>query len=210
MTQDVLARLRELVVIAVIRAPDGERAKRAVAALVEGGVRAIEITYSTPGADRVIAGLRKEYADDIVVGAGTLTSTDQVSLSAEAGAEFLVSPGVEPVVAAAMRDSGVPFGLGAFTPSEVMAALRFGPDLVKVFPGSLGGPGYLRALRGPLPDVPFMPTGGVSVDNARAWLDAGAVCLGAGGDLVPGGLLAADDYDGIRARAVAFMAAVAR
>lgn len=87
-----------------------------------------------------------------------------------------------------------------------MAALSFGPDLVKVFPGSLGGPGYLRALRGPFPDVAFMPTGGVSADNARQWLDAGAVCLGAGGDLVSSSLLAAGDFAAITARAETFTA----
>jgi 2-dehydro-3-deoxyphosphogluconate aldolase/(4S)-4-hydroxy-2-oxoglutarate aldolase len=209
MSDDLLTRLRDLLVIAVIRAPDGERARRAVAALVQGGVRAIEVTYSTPGADRVIAGLREEYGADVVVGAGTLTTVEQVDLSVAAGAEFLVSPGVEPVVATAMRASGVPFALGALTPSEVMTALTFGPDLVKVFPGSLGGPGHLRALRGPFPDVPFMPTGGVSAANARDWLDAGAVCLGASGDLVPNALLETDDYAGITARAAAFTSAVA-
>jgi len=96
-----------------------------------------------------------------------------------------------------------------FTPSEVMTALAFEPDLVKVFPGSLGGPAHLRALRGPFPNVNFMPTGGVSVANARAWLEAGAVCLGAGGDLVPSALLEAGDYAGITARAEAFTAALA-
>lgn len=208
MTDALLGRLRDLLVVAVIRAPDAERAWRAVAALVAGGVRAIEITYSTPGADRVIERLRGEYSDDVVVGAGTLTTAAQVDLSVQAGAEFLVAPGVEPGVAGRMRQSGIPFALGAFTPSEVMAALTFGPDLVKVFPGSLGGPDYLRALRGPFSDVPFMPTGGVTTENARSWLEAGAVCLGASGDLVPRALLEADDYGGISARATAFMKAV--
>lgn len=208
MTDDLLTQLRDLLVIAVIRAHDGDSAHRAVAALVAGGVRAVEITYSTPGADQVIARLRDEYDDDVVVGAGTLTAVEQVGLSVAAGADFLVSPGVEPTVAAAMRECGVPFALGALTPSEVMAALAFEPDLVKVFPGSLGGPAHLRALRGPFPDVNFMPTGGVSVANARAWLEAGAVCLGAGGDLVPNALLEAGDYAGITARAEAFTAAL--
>ncbi len=209
MTDDLLTRLRDLLVIAVIRARDGDSAHRAVAALVAGGVHAVEITYSTPGADQVIARLRDEYDDDVVVGAGTLTAVEQVDLSVAAGADFLVSPGVEPTVAAAMRECGVPFALGVFTPSEVMTALAFEPDLVKVFPGSLGGPAHLRALRGPFPNVNFMPTGGVSVANARAWLEAGAVCLGAGGDLVPSALLEAGDYAGITARAEAFTAALA-
>jgi 2-dehydro-3-deoxyphosphogluconate aldolase/(4S)-4-hydroxy-2-oxoglutarate aldolase len=206
MTDSLLNRLRERLVIAVIRAPDGDSACRAVAALVAGGVTAVEITYTTPGADQVIARLREEYGAEVVVGAGTLTTEEQVSRSTSAGAEFLVTPGVEPRLAAAMQRSGVPFALGAITPSEVMAALAFDPDLVKIFPGSLGGPGHLRALRGPFPDVRFMPTGGVSLDNAGAWLDAGAVCLGAGGDLVPGRMLETGDYAGITARAEAFNA----
>jgi 2-dehydro-3-deoxyphosphogluconate aldolase/(4S)-4-hydroxy-2-oxoglutarate aldolase len=107
-----------------------------------------------------------------------------------------------------MRSSGTPFAIGALTPSEVMAAGDLGADLVKLFPGSLGGPSYLKALRGPFPDVPFMPTGGVSVDNARCWLEAGAVCLGAGSDLVSNALLAGGDSAEITRRAQAFMAAV--
>ena len=107
-----------------------------------------------------------------------------MSEAVDAGAQYLVSPGTSRPVAEAMRSSGTPFAIGALTPSEVMAAGELGADLVKLFPGSLGGPSYLKALRGPFPDVPFMPTGGVSVDNARSWLDAGAVCLGAGSDLL--------------------------
>lgn len=112
MTHDLVAQLRELRLIAVIRAPDPASARAGVAALVDGGVRAVEITYSTPGADAVIAQLRAEYGDRVVVGAGTLTTVEQVELSAAAGATFLVSPGVDPTIAAAMQQSGVPFALG--------------------------------------------------------------------------------------------------
>lgn len=206
MTNDLAARLRDLLLIAVIRAPEARSARDGVAALVDGGVRAVEVTYSTPGADGVIAQLQTEYGDELTVGAGTLTTVEQVQLSVAAGAEFLVSPGVDSPVAAAMKRSGVPFALGALTPSEVMAAMSFAPHLVKIFPGSLGGPGHLRALRGPFPDVAFMPTGGVSVDNAREWLDAGAACLGVGGELVPTSSLVAGDFAGITARAKAFTA----
>ncbi len=205
----VLERLEQHVVVAVMRAPDAGAAVSGAAALVDGGVRALEITYSTPGAADVIARLRAEYGDEVVVGAGTVTTTRQVAESVGAGADFLVSPGVTAEVAEAMRASGAPFALGALTPSEVMAATDLGADLVKLFPGSLGGPDYLRALRGPFPDVPFMPTGGVSVDNARTWLEVGAVCLGAGGDLVSADLLARGDHAEITRRARAFMAAVA-
>jgi 2-dehydro-3-deoxyphosphogluconate aldolase/(4S)-4-hydroxy-2-oxoglutarate aldolase len=198
----VLDRLREAVVVAVLRAPDPESALASVGALVAGGVRAVEITYSTPDAAAVVARLRREHGDDLLVGAGTVTTAAQAVESAEAGAQFLVSPGTTESVAAALRSTGVPFALGALTPSEVMTAVSLGADVVKLFPGSLGGPSYLKALRGPFPDVPLMPTGGVRADNVRAWLDAGAFCLGAGGELVSG------DPDETTRRAAAFVDAV--
>jgi len=206
----VLDRLKDLVVVAVVRAPTSDAAIRGVEALVAGGVRAIEITYSTPEAGRVIADLRGHYGSDVVVGAGTVTTSRQVDESVAAGAEFLVSPGVREDVATLMRDSGIPFALGALTPTEVMAATALGADVVKLFPGSLGGPDYLKALRGPFPDVPLMPTGGITVQNAQAWLDAGAVCLGAGSDLVSAALLREGNHEEITRRAQAFMAAVRR
>ena len=198
----VLDRLRDAVVVAVLRAPDPESALASVGALVAGGVRAVEITYSTPDAAAVVDRLRREHGDDLLVGAGTVTTAAQAVESADAGAQFLVSPGTTEPVAAALRSTGVPFALGALTPSEVMTAVTLGADVVKLFPGSLGGPSYLKALRGPFPDVPLMPTGGVRADNVRAWLDAGAFCLGAGGELVSG------DPDETTRRAAAFVDAV--
>jgi 2-dehydro-3-deoxyphosphogluconate aldolase/(4S)-4-hydroxy-2-oxoglutarate aldolase len=192
----------------VMRAPTPAAALSGVEALVKGGVRALEITYSTPEAASVVRRVREEYGDAVVVGAGTVTTAEQVAESAEAGAQFLVCPGTTAVVAAAMRDTGIPFALGALTPSEVMVAVQEGAEVVKLFPGSLGGPPYLAALRGPFPDVPLMPTGGVSVDNARSWLDAGAICLGAGSDLVSSRLLGEGDFDEVTRRAEAFVAAV--
>jgi 2-dehydro-3-deoxyphosphogluconate aldolase/(4S)-4-hydroxy-2-oxoglutarate aldolase len=206
---NVLESLRRHVVVAVLRAPTPDVAISGVIALVDGGVRAVEITYSTPQAPAVIARLRQTYGDDVLVGAGTVTTPQQVTEAVDSGAQYLVSPGTSAAVAEAMRSSATPFALGALTPSEVMDAVDLGADLVKLFPGSLGGPPYLRALRGPFPNVPFMPTGGVSVDNARDWLEAGAVCLGAGGDLASGAMLAGGDHAEITRRAQAFMAAVA-
>jgi 2-dehydro-3-deoxyphosphogluconate aldolase / (4S)-4-hydroxy-2-oxoglutarate aldolase len=205
---DVVESLRRHVVVAVMRAPTPAAALSGVGALVKGGVRALEITYSTPDAASVISRVREEYGDTVVVGAGTVTTAEQVAESAEAGAQFLVCPGTTAAVAAAMRHTGIPFALGALTPSEVMAAVQEGADVVKLFPGSLGGPAYLAALRGPFPDVPLMPTGGVSVENARSWLDAGAICLGAGSDLVSARLLSEGDFDEVTRRAASFVSAV--
>jgi 2-dehydro-3-deoxyphosphogluconate aldolase/(4S)-4-hydroxy-2-oxoglutarate aldolase len=205
----ILAELRAATVIAVLRAPGPDEARGACQALVDGGIRAIEVTYTTPDAAAVIRWAGDTFGDRVVVGAGTLTDTDQVREAVAAGARYLVSPGLDPEVAGAMADSGLLTMVGALTPSEVMAARRLS-DVVKLFPGSLGGPAYLKALRGPFPDIPFMPTGGVSRDNVQTWLDAGAVAVGAGGELVPAAALAAGDWRQVTERAAGFVAAAAR
>ncbi len=206
---NVLERLRSAAVVAVVRAPDPGSAIAGIAALVRGGIRAIEVTYSTPDAAAVLTQVKAEHGDEIVVGAGTVTSALQAAESAEAGAEFLVSPGTTAKVASAIRDTGLPFALGALTPSEVMTAVELGADVVKLFPASLGGTSYLSSLREPFPDVPLMPTGGVNAGNVREWLDAGAFCVGAGGSLMPSDLLARGDHEEITRRARAFAAAAA-
>jgi len=127
---NVLESLREHVVVAVLRAPTPEAAVSGVAALVDGGVRAVEITYSTPQAPAVIAQLIERYGDDVLVGAGTVTTPEQVTEAVDAGAQYLVSPGTSVVLAEKMRSSGIPFAIGALTPSEVMAAGELGADLV--------------------------------------------------------------------------------
>ena len=205
---NVIDQLKHHVVVAVVRAPSVGSAMNGVAALVRGGIRAIEITYSTPDAAKVIGRLRTEYGDEVVVGAGTVLTVEQVTESVDAEAAFLVSPGVHGPTAAAMRATGVPFALGVLTPTEVMSAVAEGADVVKLFPGSLGGPGYLKALRGPFPEVLFMPTGGVSVENVDQWRTAGAICLGAGSDLVSAELLDRGEYAEITRRARAFCRAV--
>jgi 2-dehydro-3-deoxyphosphogluconate aldolase/(4S)-4-hydroxy-2-oxoglutarate aldolase len=205
----VLERLRSAVVVAVVRAPDRDSALAGIDALVAGGIRAVEVTYSTPDAAALITSLRGDLGDEVVLGAGTITTAAQAAESAEAGAEFLVSPGTTEPVAFAMRETGLPFALGTLTPSEVMTAVALGAHVVKLFPGSLGGPAYLKSLREPFPDVPLMPTGGVRPGNVREWLEAGAFCVGAGGSLMPTDLLARGDHDEITRRAQAFVAAAA-
>jgi len=193
-----LHRLGEIGLLAVLRAPNPSGARRAVEALVEVGVVGIEITYSTPDAAAVISGVLNEYGDEVLVGAGTVTDTAQAEEASSAGAKFLVSPGLDNEVIAAMFATGLPTMAGALTPTEVMRSRRLGVDVVKIFPGSLVGPSYLRALRGPFPDVPFMPTGGVSAANLGEWLAAGAVAVGVGGELASAGDVRSGDYDGIR------------
>ena len=194
-------------VIAVIRAPAADLAVGAVEALLAGGVTGIEITYSTPGAASVIERLADRHGDGILLGAGTITTPDQAREAAAAGARFLVSPGHEPRVSEAMAATGRSILLGALTPTEVMAVLGLDPLAVKIFPASLGGPAYLRALRGPFPDVPLMPTGGVTPDNVADWVAAGVVAVGAGSDLCSAADLRDRRWDAVEEKARRFTAA---
>lgn len=203
----VLDRIRRIGVIAVVRAPDADTAIAAGAALVAGGVTGIEITYSTPDAPRAIRELVDRFGDAALVGAGTVVTAEHARLAADAGARFLVSPGTTAELTASMKDTGLAVMTGALTPSEVMHALALRTDVVKIFPASLGGPSYLRALRGPFPDAPLMPTGGVTPENVADWVGAGAIALGAGGDLVPASALATGDMTEIERRARAFSSA---
>jgi 2-dehydro-3-deoxyphosphogluconate aldolase/(4S)-4-hydroxy-2-oxoglutarate aldolase len=207
---DPLAALRSTTVVAVLRAPSAEAGIRASDALVAGGVTGIEITYSTPDAAAVIREVRARHGDSVYLGAGTVLQPAQAVEAVEAGAEFLVSPGTEPRLAAAMLDTGAVVLCGALTPSEVMATVACGVHVVKLFPASLGGPAFLKALRGPFPDVSFVPTGGVNADNLLDWLAAGAVAVGAGGELCSGTAMAAGDWAAVTASARQFAAAADR
>ena len=206
-TTDQLARLRAATVVAVLRAPSAEAGVLATDALVSGGITGIEITYSTPDAAAVIREVRRRHGDAVHLGAGTVLRPAQAHAAVEAGAEFLVSPGTEPELAGAMLGTGVTVLSGALTPSEVMTALRLGVHVVKLFPASLGGPAFLRSLRGPFPDVAFVPTGGVSPGNVADWLAAGAVAVGAGSELCSPQAMAAGDWAAITASAERFSAA---
>jgi 2-dehydro-3-deoxyphosphogluconate aldolase / (4S)-4-hydroxy-2-oxoglutarate aldolase len=186
MTPDqTLKRTEDLGLLAVVRGESRRAALEVVGALIEGGVLGIEITFTTPEAVRVIRDLDEEYGDSILLGAGTVTTDEQVKRAAEAGASFLVSPGSDPKLLPAMLGTGLLVLPGVLTPSEVMLARRLGAQAVKLFPGSSGGTSYLKALRGPFPDVPFVPTGGVSLENIDDWFAAGAFAVGAGGALAP-------------------------
>jgi 2-dehydro-3-deoxyphosphogluconate aldolase/(4S)-4-hydroxy-2-oxoglutarate aldolase len=204
-----LARIVDAGVIATLRAPSREAALGAVDALLAGGVTAIEVTYTTPDAGGVIAALHERYGEDIVLGAGTLTTVDQVAEARAAGAAFLVSPGNDPEVVDVIIDSGALSMIGGFTATEVQLLAKRGVDVVKFFPGSLGGPAALRAVRGPFPSLTYIPTGGVNAANLGEWLAAGAVAVGAGSELVPAAALASGDHAAVTGRAVEFMAALA-
>lgn len=183
--EETLTRIRALGLVAVLRGPSAELTVQMVEALIAGGVLGIEITYTTPDAAQVVRTLQQRYGDQILLGMGTLTRPAQAEEARAAGAQFLVSPHCEPTLAQAMIATGLPVMIGALTPTEVERAHRLGADIVKIFPASAIGPGYLRALRGPFPDIPLMPTGGVTVENVAEWFAAGAVAVGAGSELCP-------------------------
>jgi 2-dehydro-3-deoxyphosphogluconate aldolase/(4S)-4-hydroxy-2-oxoglutarate aldolase len=208
--EQVLERIKELGLLAVIRGPSQELTVQMVDALVAGGVLGIEITYSTPNAEDVVRTLHKKHGEGIVLGMGTLTLPSQAAAAKQAGAQFLVSPVCDPELAKAMVATGLLTMVGALTPSEVFQAHRLGSDVVKIFPGSLAGPSYVKALRGPLPDIPLMPTGGVSADNVAEWFASGVVAVGAGSQLCPPQLAKEGRFDEITALAREFVRVIAR
>ena len=206
--EKTLQKIQDLGILAVLRGPSQELTLKMVEALVNGGITGIEITFTTPNALDVVQALAKEFRDDIVLGMGTLTKPDQAKNAKNAGATFLVSPHTEEELAAAMITTGLPVMMGALSPSEVMRAWSLGSDVIKVFPGSLGGPGFMKSLKGPFPDIPMMPTGGVSDKNLGDWFRAGAFAVGAGSNLCPKELAMAGDFDEITKIAERYIAAV--
>ncbi len=206
--ESTLRRVREVGLLAVIRGPSPQLTIQMVDALVAGGVFGIEITYSTPNAAEVVKSLDEKFGDKILLGMGTLTETRQVAEAVQAGARFLVSPHLDETLAQAMTSAGLLTMIGALTPTEVVRAHQLGSDVVKLFPGSLGGPAYMKALRGPFPHIPMMPTGGVSQDNIAEWLAAGAVAVGAGSNLCPTNLAKEGRFEEITTIAKTFVAAL--
>jgi 2-dehydro-3-deoxyphosphogluconate aldolase/(4S)-4-hydroxy-2-oxoglutarate aldolase len=204
-----MSTLREVGIIPVIRADSGDAAKAVVEALMEAGLVVAEITMTVPGAMDAIASVAKHFGDNLLVGAGTVTDADTARRAVDAGAEFIVTPCLVPEVIDAARRAEIAVLPGALTPTEVLNAFRLGGDMVKVFPAqSVGGASYLRALRGPFPDIPLVPTGGVTLDNVHEMFDAGAAAVGVGSELISKDALARRDYAAIGALATRFLAAV--
>ncbi len=205
---DVLEKVKALGLLAVIRGPSAELTIKMVDALVAGGVSGIEITYSTPEAEKVVRSLSNLYGNQIVLGMGTLTKPEQAHLAQQAGANFIVSPVCEPGLVKSMLKTGLLTMGGAFTPTEVLLVYNLGADIVKIFPGSLGGPAYVKALKGPFPYIPMMPTGGVSAANVAEWFSVGVVAVGAGSELCPPQLAKEGTFDEITRRAAEFVQVV--
>lgn len=184
-SETTLGRLRESRIVAVLRCDSARDAVEVADVLVAAGLTAVEVTLTTPGALDAIRHLAERFGSDIVLGAGTITTAGQAREAADAGADFLVSPGCPPVLVEQMRATGRLAIPGVLTPTEVMTAAALDVRLVKLFPGSAFGPSYLRSLKAPFPDLEFLPTGGIARDNMADWFAAGAFALGIGGSLAP-------------------------
>jgi 2-dehydro-3-deoxyphosphogluconate aldolase / (4S)-4-hydroxy-2-oxoglutarate aldolase len=184
-------------IVAVLRAESGEILTDVAEALLAGGVECIEVTFTVPGAVRVIEQVADRWGDRILLGAGTVLDAETARAALLAGARFVVSPIVNlEVIRLCQRYDRLAMP-GAFTPTEVVTAWEHGADIVKVFPSDITGPQYLKALRGPLPQVKLMPTGGVNLDTAGEFLRAGACALGIGGSLVEAAAVRRRDFDRI-------------
>ena len=183
----VLGRIVESGLVAIVRTNSSEQAARIADACARGGVAAIEITFTVPGAPAVIEDLAKKYkAGEILVGAGTVLDPETARLAILAGAQYIVSPSLSPETARLCNRYQVPYMPGAGTMREIVEAMECGADIVKLFPGETLGPAFVKAAKGPLPQAALMPTGGVSLENVGAWIKAGAVAVGVGGSLTAG------------------------
>jgi len=204
----VVARIKAEGAVAVIRTDSTERALGAARAVIAGGFRVIEITYSFAGATDAIAKLAEANESDLLIGAGTILNRQQVDQAVGAGARFLVSPCVLPDVIDAAHELQVAVIPGAFTPTEIYTAYSLGADIVKIFPAVRFGPEYLKAVRGPLPQIPIMPTSGVDASNVAEWFSAGAVAVGAVSSVLDPALIQNGEWNELANRARAFIDAV--
>lgn len=188
-------------VVAVIRMHDPQRLAPVLEAVVEGGVRAIEITMTVPGALDQIADTHARFGADIILGVGSVRDSAGARAAVDAGARFVVSPIFFPEIIATAHELGVPAMPGCFTPTEIAAAERAGADVVKVFPADILGMSFFKSVLAPMPDLKLMPTGGVSLTNAGEWLAAGACIVGIGSALIEKDAIAFENYAQIRENA---------
>jgi 2-dehydro-3-deoxyphosphogluconate aldolase / (4S)-4-hydroxy-2-oxoglutarate aldolase len=202
-------RIADVGIIPVVRASSAHQALLAVEAIRAGGISIVEVTMTVPGAIEVIGQLAKTAGGDVLIGAGTVLDAKTAQQCLDAGAEFLVSPGFDAQTVKLAREKGILVIPGALTPTEIIMAWNAGGDLIKIFPcGAVGGAKYIKALKGPLPQVPVIPTGGVNFDTAADFILAGAEALGVGGELVSASALKSGKTNQITEAARRFVAIV--
>jgi len=211
MTGDTLARTQlpdrtaTAKLIVVVRAADAADYDRVLDALIDAGVRSIELTLTTPGTIDRLPKLLTQFGDTADIGIGTVTDVPQLTAAVDAGAHYLVTPISDPELVDAANRAGVPIVPGGLTPTELFAAWRAGAAAVKIFPANQVGPGYLNDLRGPFPGIAAVPSGGVDLEGAAAWLRAGAAAVSVGGPLL-GDALRGGDFGALRDRTTEFVA----
>ncbi|HSR04813.1 MAG TPA: bifunctional 2-keto-4-hydroxyglutarate aldolase/2-keto-3-deoxy-6-phosphogluconate aldolase [Proteiniclasticum sp.] len=204
---ETLTRIMEAGIVAVVRADSEEQAEKISKACIEGGVPAIEVTFTVPGAQNVITSLKSKFKkEELIVGAGTVLDSETARIAILAGAEYIVSPGFNLETAKLCNRYQIPYMAGCMTLTEIIIAMEAGVDVVKVFPGNAFGPGFIKAIKGPLPQSVLMPTGGVSLDNVGEWIRNGCVAVGVGGDLT--GPAKTGDYAKITEIAKEFVAKI--
>ena len=204
---ETLKKIMDVGVVAVVRAESADQAIKIAEACKEGGIPAIEITFTFPYADEVIRELAKAYQDgSMIIGAGTVLDAATARIAILAGAQYVVSPCLDEETIKLCNRYQIPVMPGCVTIKEMVTAMELGADIIKVFPGDLVGPGYIKAVKGPLPQAPMMPTGGVSLDNVGEWIKNGCVAVGVGGSLTAGAKTG--DYAEITAIAKQFVAKV--
>jgi 2-dehydro-3-deoxyphosphogluconate aldolase / (4S)-4-hydroxy-2-oxoglutarate aldolase len=195
-------------IVAIVRLERYDRAVEVARALARGGITAVEFTLTGAGANEAVAACRAALGDAAQIGVGTVLQERDAHAAIDAGAQFVVTPAVRPAVIGACRERGVPILCGAMTPTEALAAHEAGADMIKIFPARAFGPQYIKDLLAPLPFLKLVPTGGVSAENARAYLEAGAAAVGIGGNLVAAQAVAQGDWERISDTARACVAAV--
>jgi 2-dehydro-3-deoxyphosphogluconate aldolase / (4S)-4-hydroxy-2-oxoglutarate aldolase len=200
-TRPIVTRIEEAGIVAVIRMKEPGKLRAVVDALAEGGIRALEITMTVPGAVELIRQLAPTLPPGFIFGAGTVVDAETVHRVVDAGARFIVSPVFRREVIAACQARDVAAMPGCFSPTEILDAWDAGADVVKVFPATALGPGYLKDVMAPLPQVKLMPTGGVTVENAGDWIRAGAVAVGVGSSLLDTNAIASGDFKVLRINA---------
>lgn len=197
--KEFLLRLKTERLVAVIRGKSADEAIRTAEACAKGGVRIIEITFTVPEAEKLIAAMVKNFGGFVTVGAGTVLNEETAKLALDAGAEFVVSPHLDEKLVGRVLKQGVACVPGILSPSELVRAFAAGAEIVKLFPGDVAKPEGLKALRAPFPDAAIMPTGGVAYDNLDKWFAAGAVAVGAGGNLTSAAKIG--DYEAVKREA---------
>jgi 2-dehydro-3-deoxyphosphogluconate aldolase/(4S)-4-hydroxy-2-oxoglutarate aldolase len=208
--QDLLQRIVNPGVVAVIRAQSSEQLSDLAAALLAGGMPGMEVTMTTPNALEVIASVTKRFGKQILMGVGSVLDDTTARLAILAGAEFVVTPVMRPDVIACCRRYGKPCIAGAYTPTEALAAYEAGADFIKIFPADGLGPNYIKAIKAPMPQLEIIPTGGVSVDTCGSFIRAGCAAVAAGSSLLDPAAMKAGDWAAISATAKAFVEAVAK